>query len=105
MEVANAKEVEQLIQDEELNAPRLSPEGLKAKIVNEEYHSFTTHNGTYLTWCMLTMENGFTVVGEPSACVSIENNNEKVGRQVAYNNSFDRLWSLEGYLLKDKLNN
>jgi len=102
-EATSIEEVENMIQEEGLNAPRLSPDDLKKAIVSEEYVFHTVANGAFLTWCILVLENGYTVVGDPSVCVSIENNNEKVGKQVAYNNSFDKLWPLEGYKLKEKL--
>jgi len=99
----NDIEVEKLIQDEGLEAPRLTPALIDSKIKHKEYVEFITKEGSVLTWCIITLKNGFTVVGEPSACVSIENNNEKVGKQVSYNNSFHKIWALERYLLKEEL--
>ena len=55
-----------------------------------------------LTVCVLTLENGFTVTGE-SACASPENYNEELGNKIARRNAFDKIWSLEGYLLKENL--
>lgn len=57
-----------------------------------------------LTFCVLVLENGFTVVGK-SACASPENFNSEVGRQVALNNAKSQIWELEGYLLKQRLHN
>lgn len=49
------------------------------------------------------MENSYSVVGDASVAVSIANDNEEIGKKVAYGNSFDKLWSLEGYQLATKL--
>ena len=48
------------------------------------------------------MVNGFGVRGE-SACVDPRNFDEAIGRSIAYENAFDKLWQLEGYLLAERL--
>jgi len=95
----NEAAVEQEIQDKNLNAPRLSPEQIDAKIVAGQYYVFP---GTTVTVCLLTLKNGFTVVGE-SACASPENFDEKLGRKIARDNARNRVWQLEGYLLRERL--
>ena len=92
-------QIEQEIQDKALNAPRIRPDDLEAKIVSEDYHVF---EGTNVTVCLLTLQNGFAVVGE-SAAVSPANFNAEVGRKVARQKARDRLWALEGYLLRERL--
>jgi hypothetical protein len=42
------------------------------------------------------------VTGE-SACASPDNFNEKLGRDVAFQKAKDKIWPLEGYLLKQAL--
>tara|TARA_R110002126_G_scaffold101189_12_gene233205 strand:- start:1622 stop:1921 length:300 start_codon:yes stop_codon:yes gene_type:complete len=91
--------IEKEIQDKGLNAPRLNPEKIDAIIAGEDYHIF---GDTCLTVCCLTLANGFTVTGE-SACASPENFNEEIGRKIARGNARDKIWVLEGYLLKQKL--
>ena len=93
--------IEQEIQEKGLNAPRLTPENIDATIVGEQYFVFP---GTTVTICLLTLANGFTVTGE-SACASPENFDEEIGRKIARTNARDKIWMLEGYLLKDKLHN
>jgi hypothetical protein len=58
--------------------------------------------GTTCTICNITMANGFGVRGE-SACVDPRNFDEAIGRGIAYENAFDKLWQLEGYLLAERL--
>lgn len=82
-----------------LNAPRLTPAMIDATIVGEDYHVFP---GTTLTVCALKLRNGFIVTGE-SAAASPENFDEELGRKIARNNARNKLWPLEGYLLRERL--
>jgi hypothetical protein len=92
-------EIEQEIQDKGLNAPRLTPVCIDDAIADEKYHVF---EGTTLTVCCLVLKNGFTVTGE-SAAASPENFDEEIGRKIARENARNKIWALEGYLLKQKL--
>lgn len=96
----NENQIEQEIQDKGLNAPRLTPELIDAAIKSDAYHVF---EGSQLTVCCLTLKNGFTVTGE-SACASPENFDAELGRKIAKKNAREKIWPLEGYLLKDRLN-
>lgn len=93
------QQIEQEIQEKGLNAPRLTPDHIDAQIISEQYFVFP---GTTVTICLLTLRNGFTVTGE-SACASPENFNEEIGRKIAREQARDKIWMLEGYLLKEKL--
>ena len=97
--MSNEKEIEQEIQDKGLTAPRLTPELIDEIITDEDYYVFPK---TQTTVCLLTLKNGFTVLGE-SACASPENFNEELGKKIARGNARDKIWMLEGYLLKQKL--
>ena len=55
-----------------------------------------------LTICILTMQNGFTVVGK-SAPASAENFDPETGKTFAYQNAIEQLWLLEGYALREGL--
>ena len=55
-----------------------------------------------LTFCVLVLRNGFTVTGE-SACASPDNFNQEIGNKIARTNAREKIWALEGYLLKQKL--
>jgi len=93
--------IENEIQAKGLNAPRLTPALIDAAIAKEQYHVF---EGSCLTVCCLTLRNGFTVVGE-SACASPANFNAELGQKIAREKARDKIWALEGYLLKQKLHN
>jgi hypothetical protein len=91
--------IEKEIQDKGLNAPRLTPAHIDAQIVGEAYHVFP---GTTLTVCALTLKNGFHVVGE-SAAASPANFDADLGKKIARDNARNKIWALEGYLLRSKL--
>ena len=111
------QQIEQKIQSKNLNAPRLTPDHIDSKIKAVEYilprDVCKRDNGVEvfdaplplqtLTFCILTLENGFTVTGE-SACASPENFDAEIGKKIAYDNAREKIWLLEGYLLKEKLN-
>jgi len=93
------QEMEKEIQAKGLNAPRLTPSSIDSVIAGKAFHVF---GDTCLTVCCLTLENGFTVTGE-SACASPENFNSEIGEKIAFNNAREKIWMLEGYLLKQML--
>ena len=95
----NEQEIENEIQAKALNAPRLNPAMIDAAIVSEQYHVFP---GTTMTVCALTLRNGFIVIGE-SAAASPETFDKDIGRKTAREIARNKIWALEGYLLRTKL--
>ncbi len=122
-------QIEQEIQAKGLTAPRVTPALIGSVIASEHY--FTADQGALgafvdpilrtgdaacladvnatfgqslelLTFCVLVLRNGFTVTGE-SACASPENFDAEVGRKIARENAVNKIWPLEGYLLKQML--
>ncbi|EOA1069412.1 Gp49 family protein [Salmonella enterica] len=118
------KDIEQEIQAKGLTAPRVTPQHIESVIASEHY--FTAADGiagrhqylmdskaddekvdelnipqqtSLLTFCVLVLRNGFTVNGE-SACASPENFDPEIGRKIARENAVNKIWMLEGYLLK-----
>jgi hypothetical protein len=105
-----------------LTAPRVTPEDIEANIAGEYY--FTAADGragaiasgdyagkekpqaddadllplSLLTFCVLILRDGFTVIGE-SACVSSENFDAEIGRKIARKNAVDKMCPLVGYEL------
>ena len=123
--------IEREIREKGKTAARLTPDDIQSAIYSEHY--FTAEHGiegamarlelhqTYnevdtaagergpahsplglLTFCVLVLRNGFTVTGE-SACVSPENFDAAIGRKVARAKAIEKIWPLEGYLLKQRL--
>jgi len=93
------QQIESEIQAKGLIAPRLTPEMIDGTIVHAAYHVFP---GTTLTTCCLTLRNGFNVTGE-SAAASPENFDESIGRKIAFQNARQKVWMLEGYLLRESI--
>lgn len=112
--------IEKEIQAKGLTAPRITPDHIQSVIASEHY--FTALNGvdgrylgmpeaeacpnamelSLLTFCVLVLKNGFTVTGE-SACASPENFDAELGRKIARQNAINKIWPLEGYMLKERL--
>lgn len=117
--MSNEQQIEQEIQAKGLNAPRITPDLIESRISSEYY--FTAENGVVgkevsdngpnavyesslglLTFCVLVLENGFMVTGE-SACASPENFDAEIGKKIARQNAKEKIWPLEGYVLRNKL--
>ncbi|MBD9985665.1 Gp49 family protein [Citrobacter portucalensis] len=112
------KDIESEIQAKGLTAPRVTPQHIDSVILEEHYFTaydgiraanmgvgdaWTAHKSTdLLTFCVLVLRNGFTVTGE-SACASPENFDAEIGRKIARENAVNKIWMLEGYLLKQRL--
>lgn len=92
-------QIEAEIVERGLTAPRLTPQMIDDVIEDEAYHVFP---GTTLTVCCLTLTNGYNVTGE-SACASPANFDEALGRKIARENAREKIWALEGYLLRHRL--
>lgn len=124
------EQIETMIKEQGADkAPRVTPADIEANIASEDYFTadaavfgkpkrvgFRRTNGKYipifedarhqalslLTFCVLTLKNGFTVTGE-SACASPENFDAEIGRRIARENAVQKIWSLMGYELRSKL--
>lgn len=87
------------IKAKNLTAERITPAIIDSKIVGETY---LNPDGTTLTICILTLQNGIQVTGE-SACVSPENFDAEIGKKLARDNARNKIWPLEGYLLAQRI--
>lgn len=76
---------------------KVTKEGMESRIVSTEY----VRLGETVTICSITLNNGYSVRGE-SACVDPRNYNEEIGNSLAYNQAFNKIWALEGYLLAER---
>lgn len=75
----------------------LTKENLENQIVSIEYNRF----GEVGIQCVLTLNNGYTVTGE-SGCIDPTFFNEEIGKSIAYENAFDKLWPILGYQEKQR---
>jgi hypothetical protein len=79
---------------------RVTQERIQEVIGNVAYYVFPA---TTLTVCCIVLKNGFCVTGE-SACVSPANFDAEVGKKIAFDNAVEKIWALEGYALRERLN-
>lgn len=110
----NEDQLESMIQEKGLTAPKVTPEDVKNNIASVHYftaaeavYASDCHQGTdtplhLLTFCVLVLKNGFTVTGE-SACASPDNFDAEIGKKIAYDNALNKVWPLMGYTLKESL--
>lgn len=77
---------------------KVTKDGITAKIKKVKYARVSEK----FTHCIITLKNGFEVTGE-SACVDPANYNQDIGEGIAYDNAFEKIWVLEGYLLHERL--
>ena len=110
------KQIEAEIQAKGLTAPRITPDDIQANIASVWYINGATgvvpdenqppvpadHPLSLLTFCVLVLQNGFTVTGE-SACASPENFDAELGRKIARRNAEAKIWPLMGYELRSNL--
>lgn len=75
---------------------RVTQDRIDKVIVGETYFVHGT-----LTICVLELENGFTVTGE-AACVDPASYDVEMGRKLARSRARERIWPLEGYLLRQR---
>lgn len=78
-------------------APRVTKDDVLDAIAKEEFLYTAT-----LTFCVLTLVNGWTVTGE-SACASPANYNKEIGDRLAKDNAISKIWGFLGFSLKEKL--
>lgn len=91
-------------------APRLTPADIDAQIRSEvSGRASILFKGVpqseelqCLTICVLTLKNGFTIVGK-SACASPENYDDEIGHRIAREDARRQIWALEGYALRNAL--
>ncbi|OEY96055.1 hypothetical protein BJD20_13195 [Acinetobacter proteolyticus] len=93
------QQIEQEIQSKGLTAPRLTPDHIDSKIKTKEFHLLPN----MITVCILVLENGFKITGLNHASVSPENFDEEFGQKLSFEDARQKIWELEGYLLKEKI--
>lgn len=76
---------------------KVTKEYIESLIIDVAYQKI----GEKTTHCMITLANGFTVTGEAS-CVDPKIFDMEIGKPIAYENAFEKLWSLEGYVLQNE---
>ena len=81
-------------------AQRLTPADIDAVIVSDDYHVFP---GTTVTVCMLTLRNGAKVIGYNYGAIDASKQDWEIGHREARNMATEKVWELEGYLLRERI--
>ena len=88
-------------------APRVTPEQIDALMARVVYTYDERPNGSTATFAHAFLDGKFFVASGMSACVSAENYNSEIGRNIATSNAAraarDKLWEFEGYRLRANL--
>ena len=77
-------------------APRVTKTYIEGRIAKSEFWRW----GPTLTLCKLTLDNGYVVIGK-SACVNEVNYNQEIGERIAFDNAFNELWPVFGFMLAE----
>jgi hypothetical protein len=77
--------------------PRVTKEEMEANIADKAFY----YHGL-LTICVITLRNGFIVVGE-SACAWPANYDKDIGERLSFSDAQGKIWPLMGYELKSKV--
>jgi hypothetical protein len=91
--------IEELVKNTDFPAPRLTEDMVIDNIENESYYVWP---GTTVTSCLLTLKNGYGVVGV-SACAHAGNFNIVLGQELARKDAIRQIWPLMGYELRSHL--
>ncbi len=67
---------------------------LEDQISEIDYHR---DEKSTLTFCIIRLKNGWVQDGS-SACIDPDMFDEQIGRDVAYQDAFNKLWRLKGYV-------
>lgn len=102
----NDAAIERAINDKGLTAPRVTKEHIDAIMAKVAVQAMRLP-GTNITIAVATLPDGFMVGMGSSACVSAENFDEELGVSIAGGKAVEqareKLWEMEGYLLRDRL--
>ncbi len=87
-------------------APRVTKEYMESRIALTSFHAIEDSYAPVpvaptATICNILLDNGYSVRGE-SACVNKANYNKEIGEKISYDNAFQKLWALFGFLLAEK---
>lgn len=98
--VPRPKLIDAIAADDAQPVKGLTPSHIDATIVNEVIYVFP---GSTVTVCMLTLRNGAKVLGHNYGSIDPSQQDWAVGRGQARAMAVEKVWELEGYLLRQNL--
>ena len=81
---------------------RVALDDMEAKVASVEFYN--PANIPHMTVAVLVMKNGYAVLGK-SAPADPDNYDEEHGRRLAREDAMRKIWPLEGYALRERLQN
>lgn len=79
---------------------RVTKEEIDNLIERVDYHLFEE---TTVTVCLIWLKNGAKVLGVNYGRILPEEQNWEMGKQEAYKDAYNKIWELEGYLVRHNL--
>ena len=80
--------------------PKVTEEQVEAAIQATDFYVFP---GTTVTVCLLTLKNGAKVVGHNYGAIDVTRQDWATGRFEARAMAVEKVWELEGYVLRNEL--
>lgn len=79
---------------------RVSKNEIDNLIERIDYHVFVE---TTVTTCLIWLKNGAKVLGVNYGRILPEEQNWEMGKQEAYKDAYNKIWELEGYVVRQNL--
>lgn len=79
---------------------RVTKEEIDNLIERVDYHLF---DETTVTACLIWLKNGAKVLGVNYGRILPEEQNWEMGKQEAYKDAYNKIWELEGYVVRQNL--
>lgn len=112
-------EQELIAHADRIKGKRVTLADIEAAIVSEHFFTaaegelgnrFTNNEDVFgvpnalevLTFCVLILENGFTVTGQ-SACADPSMFDAEIGKRIAKQDAVNKIWPLMGFMLREDL--
>lgn len=79
---------------------RVTPDVVNAAIVSSQFDKLP---GTQIIVCTLTLRNGAKVIGQNYGAIDPKRQDDAMGQKAAFAMAVEKVWELEGYLLRQRL--
>lgn len=79
---------------------KVTQDEIKVLIEKVDYYVFPE---TTVTTCLISLKNGAKVLGVNYGRILPEEQDWEMGKQEAYKDAFNKIWELEGYLVRQGL--
>ena len=77
---------------------KLTKEYLESQIKDVQYIETVPNKCVH---CVITVHNGYTFHGD-AGVIDSTNFDLSIGKKVAYDNAFEKMWSIYGFIIQEK---